>query len=42
MTEETITLLESLLPYLEYAAAHDLPNARHYLKLVESIIWKQP
>ena len=43
MTHEAlIELLESLLPYIEYARSHDLPNAAYYLELLYGIIWPKP
>lgn len=42
MTQEVLTeLLESLLPFVMFAHSHGLPNADHYVKLIESFLWPQ-
>lgn len=39
--DDLIRLLESLLPYIEYAAAKGLPNALYYQELIEGMIWQR-
>lgn len=35
-----LSLLESILPYVKYAAGHNLPNAAVYVDLIDRMIWR--